>query len=95
MFLGLKGFLYEKIPNSWGRGSSYRAYNGKAFETDEIDRSDPTLILVVNTLEGGADTHISRLRVAQYPPGTLYRIEDYDGKETVIVAAEQSWSTVL
>lgn len=93
MFLVLKGFPYEKTTHSWG--STYRLCTGASFETDEIDRSDPVLIRVVNTLKDRANTPVSRLRVAEYPPGTLYRIEDYDGKETVIVAAEQTWKTVL
>jgi hypothetical protein len=49
----------------------------------EIDRSDPCLIEVVETLGDVANGMCARLKISEVPKGTLYRITEYDGLETI------------
>ena len=57
----------------------------------EIDRADPILVQVVEELGGEADTVFSNLQIRELPEGTLYRIDEYDGMETVMTQDEYTW----
>lgn len=49
----------------------------------EVDRSDPCLIEVIETLGDAANGMCARLRITAVPSGTMYRITEYDGLETI------------
>jgi len=55
------------------------------------DRSDPILVQVVEELGEEADTAFSELYIRELPEGTLYRIDEYDGMETVMTQDEYAW----
>jgi len=57
----------------------------------EDDRADPILVQVVEELGGEADTMFSNLQIRELPEGTLYRIDEYDGMETVMTQDEYTW----
>lgn len=59
---------------------------------DEVDRTDPVLVQVVEELAEKANTGCSKLRIRELPAGTLYRIDEYDGWETVMAQDEYTWS---
>ena len=59
--------------------------------TGDLDRTDPILVQVVEELGEEADTLFSDLRIEELEPGTRYRIDDYDGFETVEVESDYSW----
>jgi hypothetical protein len=50
---------------------------------DDLDRTDEYLIQVVEELGEAANTFISDLKVEELTECCLYRITEYDGKETL------------
>lgn len=63
--------------------------NGKTFEAP--DRTDPDLVRVVEELGSEANDDYSDLVVSEIPSGTLYRICEYDGKESIEYADRVQW----
>jgi len=57
----------------------------------EDDRADPILVQVVEELGEDAGDVFSYLQIREIPEGTLYRIDEYDGKETVMTQDEYTW----
>jgi hypothetical protein len=58
----------------------------------EVPRSDPYLVAVVGEMGEAASGPYAKLRVIDLPPGTLYRIDEYDGKESVMAQSDYEWS---
>jgi len=58
----------------------------------ENDRSDPVLVQVVEELGKKANTDYSNLQIRELPAGTKYRIDEYDGSESVMTQDEYTWS---
>lgn len=63
-------------------------------EFEEIDRSDPVLVEVVRELGDKASDEFAKLLVKEASSGTLYRIEEYDGLESVYFLDEDNYSVV-
>lgn len=55
------------------------------------DRSDPTLIQVIEELGEKANGRYASLRIKMLPKGTLYRIDEYDGNESVMTQSAYDW----
>lgn len=55
------------------------------------DRSDPDLIAAVKELGKRANGYLSELKIVEIPDGTEYKIDDYDGMES-IHEIHQEWS---
>lgn len=75
--------------NAWERNSEMdnkfhdaTLYNMKV-EDDELKRHDPTLVEIVETLGDDASGSCARLRIKEIE-GAVYRIDEYDGYESVI-----------
>lgn len=66
----------------------YRKYS--LYDKD-IDRTDPALVQVVEELGEKASSWASKLVVEEVPKGTLYRIDDYDGFETLETVDNIDW----
>jgi len=64
----------------------------KGFHVYDIDRADPALVQVVEELGEAANGMSAALRIAELPAGTLYRIDEYDGSETVMTQDDYNWS---
>jgi len=64
----------------------YKEITGKGHVID-VPRSDPALLKVIDTfgLEAASGLY-SDLCIEELPEGTRYRIEEYDGYETIITA---------
>jgi hypothetical protein len=58
----------------------------------DIERTDPALVQVVEELGEAANGRSAALRIAELPAGTLYRIDKYDGSETVMTQDDYNWS---
>lgn len=73
-----------------------RAYNEfykKNFLYDkDISRADPALVQVVEELGTAASGHHAQLQIRELPEGTLYRIDEYDGNESVMTQDDYEWS---
>lgn len=57
------------------------------------DRTDPVLVQVIEELGEAASEDVSDLRIRELAAGTLYRIDEYDGCETVVTRDEENWGT--
>src|SRR5688572_2699636 len=67
--------------------------NGECFSDRAIPRSDPVLVQIVEELGGKASGSYANLQIAELEPGTKYRIDEYDGNESVMTIDDYEWST--
>lgn len=58
---------------------------------DDLDRDDPLLIRVVEELGKKADGDCAKLSIVDLPKGTLYRIDEYDGRESIETMSDDYW----
>ena len=58
----------------------------------EDDRADPILVQVVEELGEEANGLYANLVIIDLPKGTLYRIDEYDGMESVMTQDDYDWS---
>lgn len=69
----------------------YARSNEMYFSDREIERNDPALVQVVEELGDRANGMCAKLRVEDVPAGTLYRIDEYDGFESVMTQDTYDW----
>lgn len=62
------------------------------FYPQDIARTDPALVQTVEELGAKASGTYASLAIAELPSGTLYRIDEYDGLETVMTQDNYEWS---
>ena len=74
---------------AWER---YRELGGQETSRYDINRADPVLVQVVEELGEEANTRFSELRIRDLPEGTKYRIDEYDGNESVCTIDDYDWS---
>lgn len=68
----------EPAPNDW-------------YDRD-VDRADPILVQVVEELGKEANGYCAKLVIDELPSGTLYRIDEYDGLESIMTQSDYKWS---
>lgn len=90
MYLQLKGLVYKKSPDGWG-GSTYVVDGWEDFYEGDIERDDPNLVKVVETLGKKANSAFADLVVVDIPKGTCYRINEYDGFESIETKEDIDW----
>ena len=61
------------------------------FSDRDIERDDPVLAQVVEELGDDAGVGGADLSIAELPAGTLYRIDEYDGMESVMTQDDYEW----
>jgi hypothetical protein len=66
--------------------------NGEKVRPDDIRRTDPALVQVVEELGERVNTRFSDLQIVDIPAGTKYRIDEYDGNESVCTIDDYDWS---
>jgi hypothetical protein len=69
----------------------YAQSNAMCFSDRDIDRDDPVLVQVVEELGTGANGRCADLCIAELSAGTLYRIDEYDGMESVMTRDDYDW----
>lgn len=70
----------------------YEQLAGKRLEWHgDLVRHDPHLVAVVEQLGQKANTCYSNLVIEEVPAGTLYRIDEYDGMESIITPDTYEW----
>lgn len=57
----------------------------------DLDRTDPALVQVVEELGSAAGGSFADLQITNLPPGTRYRIDEYDGNERVMTQDSYDW----
>lgn len=63
------------------------------FNNDEIERHDRDLVSIVEKLKDTASGPCADLQVAKIK-GNMYRIEEYDGNESVVEPSDVDWVVV-
>jgi hypothetical protein len=57
------------------------------------DRTDPVLVQVIEELGKAANGFVANLKIRELPAGTQYRIDEYDGSESVMTPDDYNWLT--
>lgn len=65
--------------------------NALYFSASSIARTDPALVQVVEELGEKASGDFAQLLIAEVPAGTKYRIDEYDGYESVMTIDDYDW----
>lgn len=66
-------------------------YTAHTLNTRPEDRTDPDLIAVIEELGEAANGDHATLEIVDLPPGTMYRITEYDGYESVETQENTEW----
>ena len=69
----------------------YARSNAMHFSSHVIERTDPALAQVVQELGKAANGPCAKLEIVELPAGTRYRIDEYDGLETVETMDTYEW----
>jgi hypothetical protein len=91
MYLQLRGFPFEKEIDKYGY-AHYVVQGWDDFYDRYLERSDPVLIEVVEKLGDRANGTCAKLCIEDIPKGTLYRIDEYDGYESIETQNDIEWS---
>lgn len=79
----LKGLNLVPEKNEFSFINWKDADTGEYFFDRDLDRTDPILVQVVEELGDEADGRCASLVIEEVPAGTLYRITEYDGAESL------------
>lgn len=71
----------------------YKELGGTCDYDRDISRTDPILVQVIEELGEEVNTGSSKLKITAVHAGTKYRIEEYDGFETVMTFEDYKWET--
>jgi|ERR1035437_3180070 hypothetical protein len=63
----------------------------EVLDFSEVDRTDPILVQVVEQLGKAANGDYSELIIKKLKEGTYYRIDEYDGNESVRTIDDYDW----
>ena len=93
----LKGLNLVYVPSeeyeSWGSWYIDGIHDEEHyFSKYDFDRTDPALVQVVEELGDKANDEFARLAIAEVEEGTRYRIDEYDGRESVMTVFDYDWS---
>lgn len=66
-------------------------YDRYTLSSYEMERDDPILVEVVERLGKAANGSCARLYIEELPKGTLYRISEYDGIESLETRDNVDW----
>jgi len=95
MFLIRKNIQFEEKPTRWG-DSSFNEPGKEEWSLyatiRDVKRSDPDLVYVVETLGEKANGSFAELAIEEFPVGTLYRVNEYDGLESIETRDGTEWS---
>jgi hypothetical protein len=89
-YLELKGKKSTIKKDEYGRPAVYLD-DGSVYYDNYLDRADPTLDQVVEELGKEASDSFSHLCVVEIGEGVRYRIEEYDGNESIEYADDINW----
>lgn len=94
LYLDRKGIKYRIEPSEFSSlGDLYYEEGTDEWLYDrDVDRADPVLVAVVEELGEKANGMCASLRIDELPEGTLYRIDEYDGNESVVTQDGYDWS---
>src|SRR6185437_3343396 len=74
------------------RMRSNEMYDRYTIQARDISRTDPILIQVVEELGEHASGDFAKLAITEVETGVRYRIDEYDGFESVMTVEDYDWS---
>lgn len=74
------------------RQASNDFYRANTITERDIPRFDLALVQTVEELGDAANGHHAKLRIAEVPSGERYRIDEYDGSESIETVDSYDWS---
>jgi hypothetical protein len=86
------GLSKEAIKRYWEIRDEPKPEHWAVWDERELNRSDPILVQVVEELGEAAGNGFARLAIRELEPGTKYRIDEYDGMESVMTIDDYEWS---
>ncbi len=89
-YLTLKGWTFFKEVTDFG-STLYSTPDDPQWWNREIERDDPTLVQVVEEMGEKANGACADLQIHDVPSGSLWRIDEYDGNERVMLQSEYKW----
>ena len=84
--------IYWRVPLEERPGWGIVPPESFTWSDRDFDRTDPVLVQVVEELGDLANGRYANLKIRELLPGTRYRIDEYDGYESVITQDEYKWS---
>ena len=85
------GFELSKKAVDWLRAHGVSENDIAGYLNDAFPRHDPLLVQLVEELGKEASQSLySNLQITEID-GDIYRIEEYDGKETVVTPENEDW----
>lgn len=57
----------------------------------DIERSDPDLVQIVEDMNRQAGNSLADLQIEDVPAGARWRIDEYDGMESVMLITDYDW----
>lgn len=73
------------------RQESNRLHRDAVLDVGKIPRADSALVQVVEELGEAASGRFAKLQIAEVPKGERYRIDEYDGFESVETVSSYEW----
>ena len=92
MYLTRKGLEFTSTDSEYSFSGKNYYVEGNYFFSSDIARDDPILVEVVETLGDKANARFAKLKITDIPEGTLYRIDEYDGYESVMTQEDYEWN---
>lgn len=88
----IKGLVFERRTTDGRYPNTMLYLNGEYWSDRDIPRNDPALAQVVEELGVKADGAYASLQIEEVPDGSRYRIDEYDGSESVETPDSYEWS---
>lgn len=88
-YLKLKGLPFTVEISEYGSPSYI--VNGTHWSDYYISRSDPALIQVIEEMGKAANGRCASLAIAEVKAGERYRIDEYNGLESVMTVDDYVW----
>lgn len=83
---------FERIKAEDDKKRDWTRSNEAYYSDYNIERDDPILVQVVEELGEEASGSCANLQIAEVPAGTAYRIDEYDGNESVMTtSSDYDW----
>ena len=82
---------YKKLYEQDKKKGNWKKSNAFCFSYSDIERNDPLLVKVVESLGEEANGRFAELKIVEIPDGIKYSIEEYDGMEH-IAEEHHTWS---
>ena len=82
---------YKRMKAEDDKNRNWDRSNALYYTDRSIERDDPILVQMVEELGDEANGYCASLEIAEVTAGTAYRIDEYDGSESVMTSNDYDW----